>query len=244
VKVWSAYAEDEEKLERDDIARNRIIWEGLNPSADWFLCYENGKMIGNEEAVSHEDRISIRHRDEADPEWWHRAMKEATMKVAPPSHWIEDADEEEDDCDEKDINQVEAELRDQVSILKSHCAETKSGLVTWNGQTKQMFFDPFRAVDDLSLQIKKHWGIPKNVYWMEINGAHDWPTESSVIIKVTAWKQGRDGSPFPLTANNAEPGPLSRSKKHSKTEISRSGVQMLSYRMVRVSESKTRLETT
>jgi hypothetical protein len=84
VKVWSAYAEDEEKLERDDIARNRIMWERLNPSADWFLCYENGKRIEDGGTVSHGDRVLIRHRDEADPGRWHRAMSEATMKVTPP----------------------------------------------------------------------------------------------------------------------------------------------------------------
>jgi hypothetical protein len=78
-------------------------------------------------------RVLIRHRDEASPEWWHGSMSE--MKVeheaqfTPPVHWIED---EEDDCEEEAKSearcQVETELRNHVSILKGHCAESKSAL--------------------------------------------------------------------------------------------------------------------
>jgi hypothetical protein len=47
-------------------------------------------------------------------------------------------------------------------------------------QTKQIFFHPERALDEISWQIKKHWSIPRKVYWLQINGGHesqiiDWP---------------------------------------------------------------------
>jgi hypothetical protein len=160
VKVWQVC--DDEDAEGDEVALTSIIWKQLESAADWFLCRENGKRIEAGFAISHGSHVWVRYRDEADTGWWHRSMSEMTMKVTPPSHWIED--EEEDDCDKKDISQVETELRSQASILKGHCAETKSALVSWNGKTKQMFFNPDHAIEELSSQIQKYWGTPEKGY--------------------------------------------------------------------------------
>jgi hypothetical protein len=116
-------------------------------------------------------------------------VKEANVKFAQPAHWIEDESVDED-ADPKPKFALEADLRNQVSILRSHCADTKSALVSWNGQTKQMFFNPDHAIEELTSQIKNHWGIPRKVYWLQINGNHEsqvqcWPKESSVVVKVT-----------------------------------------------------------
>jgi hypothetical protein len=193
VKVWSAFTEDNEQLERDDIARNLIIWERSDPTADWFFCHMSGERIEAGETVSHGDRVLIRHRDEAGPHWWHRATTEMERNrnpvFIPPAHWLEDEDEDEDDCEDQDITRAEPELRDQVSTLRSDSAETKSALVSWNNQTKQMFFNPEHAIEKLSTQIKKQWGIPREVYWLQVNGIHecqtkDWPSESSIVLKV------------------------------------------------------------
>jgi hypothetical protein len=124
--------------------------------------------------------------------------KESNPKFTPPAHWLEGEDEEEAEEDETESeteNSVETELRNQVSILRSHCAETKLALVSWNGQTKQMFFRPENALEDLSAQIKRQWAIPRKVYWLQVNGIHesqisDWPAESSVVVKVRGFGAG------------------------------------------------------
>jgi hypothetical protein len=78
VKIWeSSECDSEEQAENDEISRNRIIRERLNPAADWFYCHLDGKRIEAGTVLEHGDRVLIRHRDEADPEWWHRAMKES-----------------------------------------------------------------------------------------------------------------------------------------------------------------------
>jgi hypothetical protein len=49
-----------------------------------------------------------------------------------------------------------------------------------------------------SSQIKKHWSIPRKVYWLQINGKHkskiqDWPKESLVVIKIRGLGAGGYG---------------------------------------------------
>jgi hypothetical protein len=191
VRVWSACEVcNDEEAEQDEIRLSRLIWERLAPAADWFLCHENGKRIEVGYAVSHQSRVRIRHRDAADPNWWHGAMAKFEAKFTPPPHWIED-EEDDEDADPECESSVKAELRDQVLILRSHGAETKSELVSWNGQTKQMFFNPDHAIEELTSQIKNHWSIPRKVYWLQFNGKHEsqvqsWPQESSATIKVKA----------------------------------------------------------
>jgi hypothetical protein len=63
--------------------------------------------------------------------------------------------------EERDKCFAKSSLRDQVTILKCHLKETKSALVSWDKQLKQMFFCPDRALEELIWQIKKHWGIPR-----------------------------------------------------------------------------------
>jgi hypothetical protein len=91
VHIWEASGfEYPEQEEEDEIARAKIIWERLNPAADRFYCHADGTRIGDNEAIPHHAHIIIGLRDEVDPEWWHKAMKES---VSPPSHWVdEDSD--------------------------------------------------------------------------------------------------------------------------------------------------------
>jgi hypothetical protein len=106
VKIWQPYVtDDDEQLEQDEIARNRIIRERLNPATDLFLCYMNGMRIGDDEPIEHGDRVLIGHRDEVDRDWWHRAMREMRerqdIKFTPPTHWSEN--EEEDPAHEEEV---------------------------------------------------------------------------------------------------------------------------------------------
>jgi hypothetical protein len=51
--------------------------------------------------MEHRDRVLIRHRDESDPDWWHRAMREMKkneeIQFPPLVHWREDQEGEEED---------------------------------------------------------------------------------------------------------------------------------------------------
>jgi hypothetical protein len=86
--------------EEDEIARSRIIWERLNPAADWFYCHTDGTRIGDGETIPHHAHIIIGLRDEVDPDWWNRAMQEMKNQdketFTPPVHWLEDDDEDEE----------------------------------------------------------------------------------------------------------------------------------------------------
>jgi hypothetical protein len=98
VKIWELCdSVSEEQAEKDETARNRIIWERLNPAADWFFCHINGKRIEAGTALEHGDRVLNCHRDEVDPGWWSRAMREMKereeIKFTPPTHWLEDEEE-------------------------------------------------------------------------------------------------------------------------------------------------------
>jgi hypothetical protein len=89
--IWEASEYDHPgQEEEDEIARAKIIWERLNPAADWFYCHTDGTRIGDGESIPHHAHIIIGLRDEVDPEWWHKAMSES---VSPPSHRVdEDSD--------------------------------------------------------------------------------------------------------------------------------------------------------
>jgi hypothetical protein len=81
VTIWESNTfEYPDQQEEDEIARNRIIRERLNPAADWFFCHENGKRIETGTVLEHRSRVLIGLRDVVDPDWWHRAMSEMTKK--------------------------------------------------------------------------------------------------------------------------------------------------------------------
>jgi hypothetical protein len=91
VHIWESNVYDHDgQDEEDEIARARIIWERLKPSADWFYCHTDGSRIGDGEAIPHHAHIIIGLRDEVDPNWWHKAMSES---ISPPTHWTEDDSE-------------------------------------------------------------------------------------------------------------------------------------------------------
>jgi hypothetical protein len=101
VHIWEAsdfeYPEQEEE---DEIARAKIIWERLSPSADWFYCHPDGTRIDDGETIPHHAHIIIGLRDEVDPDWWHKAMNES---ISPPNHW----DEEDSDYSNPEVTQPE-----------------------------------------------------------------------------------------------------------------------------------------
>jgi hypothetical protein len=79
VKVWSACdAEDDDQIERDDICRNRIIWERMNPAGDWFFCHVSGERIEAGKVIPHGSRVLICHCDDADPDWWRKSFIQET----------------------------------------------------------------------------------------------------------------------------------------------------------------------
>jgi hypothetical protein len=92
VHIWEAsdYDYPEQEEEEDEIARAKVIWERLNPAADWFYCHTDGTRIGDGEAIPHHAHIIIGLRDEVDPDWYSKAKKES---ISPPSHCLdEDSD--------------------------------------------------------------------------------------------------------------------------------------------------------
>jgi hypothetical protein len=100
VTIWESNVYDHNgQEEEDEIARSRIIWERLNPSADWFYCHTDGTRIGDGETIPHRAHVVIGLRDEVDPDWWIRAMQEMKNQdketFTPPTHWLEDEDSEE-----------------------------------------------------------------------------------------------------------------------------------------------------
>jgi hypothetical protein len=99
VHIWESNVyEHPDQEEEDEIARARIIWERLNPAADWFYCHTDGTRIGDGEAIPHHAHIIIGLRDEVDPDWWHRAMRgmKESETITPTSHWTEDESEDEE----------------------------------------------------------------------------------------------------------------------------------------------------
>jgi hypothetical protein len=99
VTIWESSQYDcPEQEEEDDVARNRIIWERLNATEDWFFCHLDGSRIEAGEAIEHHSRILIGHRDEIDPDWWHRPMREMKkredIEFTPPADCLEDEEEE------------------------------------------------------------------------------------------------------------------------------------------------------
>jgi hypothetical protein len=121
-------------------------------------------------------------------------------------------------------------LKDRLLLLKEYWKETNSALVSWGNQTKQLFFHPENALEEIKWQIKKHWSIPRKFYWLQINGRHesqitDWPRESSIEIKIRGLGAGGFDDPeFPdddVFDPYEEPGggPLKKRKKHPKGTI-------------------------
>jgi hypothetical protein len=77
VHIWESNVYDHEgQDEEDEIARAKIIWDRLNPAADWFYCHTDGTRIEADEHIPRHAHIIIGLRDEVDPEWWNRAMSE------------------------------------------------------------------------------------------------------------------------------------------------------------------------
>jgi hypothetical protein len=81
--------------------RMKSLEIGSSGSADGFFCHPSGKRIEAGVAIEHRSRITIGLRDEVDPDWWHRAMremkKEEEIRFTPPSHWLEDEEEDVSD---------------------------------------------------------------------------------------------------------------------------------------------------
>jgi hypothetical protein len=95
VTIWESCEFDHPgQDEEDEIARNRIIWERLNPAADWFYCHMDGRRIEARTTLEHRSRVLIGLRDKVDPEWWHKAMKEMKHQEFTQSKVTSDTDPE------------------------------------------------------------------------------------------------------------------------------------------------------
>jgi hypothetical protein len=81
------------------------------------------------------------------------------------------------------------ELKEDLSHLKEDKSWSKSAVILWGRQVKQIFFDEVRAISVLVQRIKEIWGIPRKIYWLKINGKHEslvctWPQNSIVEIQI------------------------------------------------------------
>jgi hypothetical protein len=89
------------------------------------------------------------------------------------------------------------ELKAEFRALKEGLSETKSALISWGNQTKQIFFEKAQAIPTITRKIKDMWGMSRKFSWLRINWKHesqvtDWPRESFIEILI----RGLGAGPF------------------------------------------------
>jgi hypothetical protein len=77
----------------------------------------------------------------------------------------------------------------EIASLKEEKGWSKSALISWGGQSRQIFFKDTQAIETLTKKIKEFWGIPRKFYWLSVNGKHEstissWPQNSTVEIHI------------------------------------------------------------
>jgi hypothetical protein len=200
VHIWESNVyEHDGQDEEDEIARAKIIWERLNPAADWFYCHTDGTRIDDGESIPHHAHIVIGLRDEVDPEWRNKAIYESThVNPIPDPRSVQPAclaparldqpgataqvsdgedahqDEDSDDSRGKSASCTAAEnLRSELDTLKNSIPETLRAIITFEKQTVQMFSSPESALEDFRRKVKELWNIPKKLHCLLINGKHE-----------------------------------------------------------------------
>jgi hypothetical protein len=146
--------------------------------------------------MSHEERIWVRHRDDAEPGWVKRRYTPEELGLTPTltAYWQEEGDEEEEP-------EEATSLQEQVLILKSTMKDTLPATLSWNNHAVQIFFNPERAVEDFERKVKELWGIPRKYFCLTINGCSEeirqsiWTVQSSVRVSIP----GVGGGPPMLT---------------------------------------------
>jgi hypothetical protein len=198
VHIWESneYNHDEQEEEEDEITRAKIIWERLKPAKDWFYCHTDGTRIGDGEHIPHHAHIIIGLRDEIDPDWWHKAMNETVTPTSDPDsvqpEYLAPARLDQPGataqvCDGKDAHQEEdsnlwgksascttiESLQSELETFKNSVPNTFRAIITFERQSVQMFFSPDHAPDDFRRKVKELWNIPRNHYYLKINGVHE-----------------------------------------------------------------------
>jgi hypothetical protein len=80
-------------------------------------------------------------------------------------------------------------LKSDLVSLKEDKNWSKSALISWGGQSRQVFFDGTDAIPILTKKIKEVWGIPRKIFWLSVNGKHEllvtsWPHRSTLEIRI------------------------------------------------------------
>jgi hypothetical protein len=255
VTIWESNVYDHDgQDEENDIARNRIIWERLNPASDWFFCHTDGTRIGDGEVIPHRAHVIIGLREEVDPDWRHRAMQESKETFTPPTHWLEDESDEDEPATNTDPEPAQPEclaptrlvqldatarvvggkdalqdadsditqgksasctadegLRSELEALRSSIPDTLRAIITFGRQSVQMSFSPENAIAHFRRKVEEIWGIPRNVYWLSMNGKHEtlitsWPQRSTVEIHIRGPAGGFTGAVPDEDTNETDDG--------------------------------------
>jgi hypothetical protein len=80
-------------------------------------------------------------------------------------------------------------LKESLAKLRKESSETKSAIISWGNQSRQIFFEEPEAIPAITQKIKDCWAIPRKVYWLQINGQHEeritsWPKQSTILINI------------------------------------------------------------
>jgi hypothetical protein len=84
----------------------------------------------------------------------------------------------------KNVEELKEEINKVWNLLTGNCA-----IISFAGQSRQIFFNPSNAIQRLTKKIKEIWNIPRKLYWLSVNGKHEskaksWPQVSNVEIKI------------------------------------------------------------
>jgi hypothetical protein len=84
---------------------------------------------------------------------------------------------------------VAVDLQSQLSILKDSIPDTRQAIITFQGQSVQMFFSPENAIADFKRKVKELWNIPVKMYYLIANGIHEslvkaWHNVTSVSVNI------------------------------------------------------------
>jgi hypothetical protein len=200
VHIWESIVYDHDgQEEEDEITRAKIIWERLNPTADWFYCHTDGTRIDDGEAIPHHAHIIIGLRDEVDPEWWRKATNNSTNVAPTPNPkpvqpaclaparldqpgaaaQVRDGEDAHHDEDSEVSRGKSASctatesLRLELETLKSMPTRSPSAIITFENHSVQTFLPPENVLEALHRKVKEFWKIARKMYYLLITGVHE-----------------------------------------------------------------------
>jgi hypothetical protein len=74
--------------------------------------------------------------------------------------------------------------------LKDSEPSTRQAIITFERQSVQMFFSPEHALEDFRRKVKELWNIPRNHYYLKVNGIHEdaipqiWKDNTTVRVEI------------------------------------------------------------